>query len=99
MKIEEKINEYLDDISYTLTTVDELTPDRLYSLENKDGFVVENKKGLPFYIHRKIEPVKFLNQIIIMEKTEEFTVVDAFGVLPYDDNAENIIEYVHGLME
>lgn len=99
MEVKNKLNEYLESISYRRIPIEELTPHRLNLLESRKGFVIVNKNGLPFYINREIEPMTFLNKIVIMEKVEEFTVVDGFGLLPYNDTAENVVEYVKGLME
>lgn len=97
MNIKEMLDNYMDEITYESVSIDDLTSDKLMALEAKNGFVIKNKNGLTFYINHKIEPIKFLNQIVIMEKIEEFTIVDVFGALPYDDNAENVVEYAKGL--
>lgn len=87
--------EYLGEIEFTvIESVEELTEEMLYDLETKTGYVIEGEYDI--YLCKKFEPMEFLNQLVVMEKVNEFYVVDMLGIIMFDGSAEEVIQYVEG---
>lgn len=95
MVIIQSYEEYLSEISFEVVNdYLDLTVDLVEGIENKKGFVIEGEYDI--YICRNFEPVKILNQIITMESTMVYNVIDAFGMIMFKGSAEEVVEYIDG---
>lgn len=94
----ESYEEYLGKITFTvLEDESQLTEEMLFNLDTKQGFVIEGDEGkYDVYISRKFEPMKILNHVSVFESINEYYIIDAFGVIMFKGESNDVIEYVQG---
>lgn len=90
--------EYASTILYEQISLEQLNVELLEELEPKYGVVLETS-STNLFISRKLEVKRVLRFETVMEKLNEFSLIDSFGTEIYCDNADNIIDYVKGFIE
>ena len=88
--------EYLSEVLFEDIELEDLTVEKLMSLEVKNGVSIIGQDSVSVALMRKFEPMEFLDTAIIFEKVKEFIVIDPFGYTMYEGSAEDIIGFTEG---
>ena len=88
--------EYLSEVLFEDIELEDLTVEKLTSLELKNGISIIGQDSVSVALMRKFEPMEMLNTVSIFEKVDEFIVIDPFGYTMYEGTVDDIIGFVQG---
>ena len=88
--------EYLSEVLFEDIELEDLTVEKLTSLELKNGVSIIGQDSVSIALMRKFEPMEMLNTVSIFEKANEFIVIDPFGYTMYEGAVDDIIGFVQG---
>ena len=88
--------EYLSEVLFEDIELEDLTVEKLLSLELKNGLSITGQDSVSVALMRKFEPMEILNTVSVLEKVDEFIVIDPFGYTMYEGTADDVIGFVQG---
>jgi len=91
------IQEYMKSMNFEEFSSDTITTNDLEALETKQGVIILTDTT-DLWITRSIVVMDVLGVQTVFESTQEFMILDNFGMKLWNGDAKEVIEYVEGFV-
>lgn len=89
---------YASEVEFEELEVKDLTIKKIESLEVKKGIIILTKTT-NLWVLRELSIHSILNQNVVMESINSFSILDNFGIQMWNGDSNSILEFVEGFTD